>query len=281
MRTSAQEVLGPGPKISFSVITDYFAGRSEPARDPPSEEALEDPRPEESQGAEEVFLSPVRSPGWTPGDPGPASDPAATTPSCPPSSGSFVSENAVDQSTSIEVIEVDQQPATDVSASTPSCSRPPDTGTSTGTPDTSTPRLRRSTRKRKPVDLDGDSGDPEKRETPTRVGKRSKPTMAGVGRSPANKAGNPKGNKAGTDTNAGAAKGPDPTPTESAILKEMMEMKALMGGMEERLEKKVEEGANTTLRAVATLEGRVMRNERELEPKINRALDNKLSLIHI
>ena len=111
-------------------------------------------------------------------------------------------------------------------------------------------------------------------------------------------------------TGKGSAKGskpqpePEPTPMESVLLKEIREMKGMIGGMETHLntrvtdlEKKVDESSTKTVAAVGTLEQRVIRNEKDLEPKINRALDakiqsgafeasiqrvvDKLSLIHI
>ena len=137
---------------------------------------------------------------------------------------------------------------------------------------------RRSTRKRKSIDTEET---PPTRVTPGRRVKKSRSDMAGVGRSPTGKTGTPKGKSNGADATAGQVPGYDATPTERLILKEMKEVKAMMGGMEGRLgvrvtelEKKVEESATNTVKAMATLEARVKKNEKELGPTINRALDD-------
>ena len=102
-------------------------------------------------------------------------------------------------------------------------------------------------------------------------------SMPGTARSPG--ANNPKGTPKATQD----PKGPAPPTTESIIFKEIRELKGEMVGMEHRLgvrvmdlEKKLEDGNAETLAAVATLEKRVKKNEVELGPKIERALDARI-----
>ena len=139
-------------------------------------------------------------------------------------------------------------------------------------PDLKTPR--RSTRKRKQSIEFEAAEEVVKKKTPSRATKKSRPEMPNTTRSPGTGKGAQKGGR-GPD--------PDATPTENRILRELGEMKGMMGGMETRLgdrvtdlEKKLGESTDTTLAAVSTLEERVKKNELDLEPKINRALDAKI-----
>ena len=96
-------------------------------------------------------------------------------------------------------------------------------------PEETIPTPRRSTRKRKSID----SAEPveERKETPVRKIKKSR-NMASTMRSPGTGKGSGKGSKQGAEQSA------DPSPVEKMILKELGEMKVMVGGiegMEERL----------------------------------------------